>query len=123
MYRQSEKNLLISSIFPTCPHNMVNMTHIYTRVWGVVGYVATLLPEIYCQLVSWSLASLFSTICPLTAEIRSGVWGTMANFNGFHILAALLQGTLHCVHEKNSPLSVNRTLYRDLNPTDVILKF
>jgi len=33
----------------------------YQRVWGVVGYVVTLLPEIYCQLVSWSLASLFST--------------------------------------------------------------
>ena len=31
---------------------------------------------------------------PLTAEIRSGVWGTLANFNGFHVLAALLHGTL-----------------------------
>jgi len=30
----------------------------------------------------------------LTAEIRSGVWGTPANFNGFHVLAALLHGTL-----------------------------
>jgi len=30
---------------------------------------------------------------PLTAEIeiRSGVWGTPANFNGFRVLAALLQ--------------------------------
>ena len=34
------------------------------------------------------------TIYPLTAEIRSGVWGTPANFNGFHVLAALLHGTL-----------------------------
>jgi len=31
---------------------------------------------------------------PLTAEIRSGVWGTPANFNGFRVLAALLQDTL-----------------------------
>jgi len=31
---------------------------------------------------------------PLTAEIGSGVWGTRANFNGFHVLAALLHGTL-----------------------------
>jgi len=30
---------------------------------------------------------------PLTAEIRSGVWGTPANFNGFRVLAALLHGT------------------------------
>jgi len=28
---------------------------------------------------------------PVTAEIRSGVWGTPANFNGFHVLAVLLQ--------------------------------
>jgi len=26
--------------------------------------------------------------------ISSGVWGTPANFNGFHVLAALLHGTL-----------------------------
>jgi len=31
---------------------------------------------------------------PLTAEIRSGVSGTPANFNGFRVLAALLHGTL-----------------------------
>jgi len=30
-------------------------------------------------------------IGPLTAEIVSGVWGTPANFNGFHVLASLLQ--------------------------------
>jgi len=31
---------------------------------------------------------------PLAAEIGSGVWGTPANFNGFHVLAALLHGTV-----------------------------
>jgi len=30
---------------------------------------------------------------PLAAEIVSLVWGTPANFNGFHVLAALLHGT------------------------------
>jgi len=30
----------------------------------------------------------------LTAEIRWRVWGTLANFNGFRVLAALLHGTL-----------------------------
>jgi len=30
---------------------------------------------------------------PLAAEIGPVVWGTPANFNGFRILAALLQGT------------------------------
>jgi len=31
---------------------------------------------------------------PLTAEIGLGVWGTLANFNGFRVLATLLHGTL-----------------------------
>ena len=43
-------------------------------------------------------------ICPLTADISPVVWVTPANFNGFHVLAALLHGsqvvsvsqTLHC---------------------------
>jgi len=30
----------------------------------------------------------------LAAEIGPVVWGTPANFNGFHILAVLLHGTL-----------------------------
>jgi len=31
---------------------------------------------------------------PLAAEIVSVVWGTPANFNGFGVLAVLLNGTL-----------------------------
>jgi len=31
---------------------------------------------------------------PLAAEIRSGVWGTLPNFNCFRVLAALLHGTV-----------------------------
>jgi len=31
---------------------------------------------------------------PLTAEIGLPVWGTPANFNRFHVLTALLHGTL-----------------------------
>jgi len=30
---------------------------------------------------------------PLTAEIGLPLWGTLANFNGFRVLAALLHGT------------------------------
>jgi len=47
------------------------------------------------------LNSSVSSICPhnmvnfgsLAAEICWQVWGTPANFNGFHVLAALLHGT------------------------------
>ena len=31
---------------------------------------------------------------PQKVEIRSGVWGTFANYNGFGVLAALLHSTL-----------------------------
>jgi len=43
---------------------------------------------------------------PLTAEIRSGVWGTPANFNRFHVLAALLHGTI--VVSINQTAALNR---------------
>jgi len=37
---------------------------------------------------------------PLVAEIVSLVWGTPANFNRFHVLAALLHGS-HCERQPN----------------------
>ena len=40
---------------------------------------------------------------PLTAEIGSGVWGTPANFNGFRVLASLVQ-------RRRSP-EANQTLH------------
>jgi len=48
------------------------------------------------------LSSNISSTCPhnmvnfglLAAQIISLVWGTPANFNGFGVLAALLDGTL-----------------------------
>ena len=40
---------------------------------------------------------------PLTSEIACGVWGTLANFNGFRILPSLLQ-------QRRSP-EVNQTLH------------
>jgi len=40
---------------------------------------------------------------PLMAEMGSGVWGTPANFNGFHILASLL-------HQRHSK-EINQTLH------------
>ena len=46
----------------------------------------------------------YGELGPLAAEIVSLVWGTPANFNGFHILAALLHGTL--------VVGVNQTLQR-----------
>jgi len=36
----------------------------------------------------------YGELGPLAAEIGPVVWGTPANFNGFHVLEALLHGTV-----------------------------
>jgi len=74
-----------------------------------LGTIAQLCPAVSLQLRHVStvgkkhlLGSNTSSTCPrnmvnfgpLTAEIGSGVWGTLANFNGFRVLAALLHGSL-----------------------------
>jgi len=42
--------------------------------------------------------------CPLSSEICWRVWGTPANLNGFHALAALLQGTLEVGDSQSAKL-------------------
>jgi len=37
------------------------------------------------------MSSEYGELRPLATEIDPGVWGTPANFNGFRILASLLQ--------------------------------
>jgi len=37
------------------------------------------------------ISSQYGELGPLAAEIGSGVWGTPAHFNGFRLLALLLQ--------------------------------
>ena len=75
---------------------------------GHLGTIAQLCRAISSQLRHIStigknlLSSNMSSTCPhnmvnfgpLAAEIGPGVWGTPANFNGFHVLAALLRGTV-----------------------------
>jgi len=48
---------------------------------------------------------------PLAAEIVSLVWGTKANFNGFHVLAALLHTTLLVGVSQTAALNRGRDLY------------
>jgi len=47
---------------------------------------------------------------PLAAEIVSLVWGTSANFNGFHVVAALL-------HSQTAALNRGRHLYSAGRPS------
>jgi len=48
---------------------------------------------------------------PLAAEIVSLVWGTPGNFNRFHVLAALLHGTLVMGVSQTEALNRGRHLY------------
>jgi len=48
---------------------------------------------------------------PLAAEIGSEIWGTLANFNGFRVLAALLHVTLVVGVSQTAALNRGRHLY------------
>jgi len=54
---------------------------------------------------------------PLTAEICWRVWGTRANFNRFHILAALLHGTLVVGVTRTAALNRGCHLYSAERPS------
>jgi len=54
---------------------------------------------------------------PLAAEIVSLVSGTPGNFNGFRILAALLQGTLVLGVSQTAALNIGRHLYSAGRPS------
>jgi len=54
---------------------------------------------------------------PLAAEIVSLVWGTSANFNGFHVLAALLHSTLLVGVSQTAALNRGCNLYSAGRPS------
>jgi len=54
---------------------------------------------------------------PLVAEIGSGVSGTPANFNGFHVLAALLRGSQVVGISQTAALNRGRHLYSAGRPS------
>jgi len=56
-------------------------------------------------------------IGPLAAEISLVVWGTPANFNGFRVLAALLQGNTAVGVSQFVVLNRGRQLYSAGRPS------
>jgi len=52
----------------------------------------------------------------LKAEIRSGVWGTQADFNWFCVLAALLHGTLVVGVSQTAALNRRQTTNKQTAP-------
>jgi len=95
------------------------------------GTIAQLCPAISLQLRHIStigknlLNSNVSSTCPhnmvnfglLSAEICWRVWGTLANFRRFPILAALLHGTLTVPQPKFATLNRGRHLYSAGRPS------
>ena len=71
------------------------------------------------------LSSNISSTCPhnmvnfgpLAAEIVSLVWGTPANFSGFHVLAAILHGTLVVGVSQTAAFNRGRHLYSARRPS------
>ena len=57
------------------------------------------------------------TFGPLAAEIVSLVWGTLGNFNGFRVLAALLHGTLVVGVSQTTAFNRGRHLYSAGRPS------
>ena len=53
----------------------------------------------------------------LAAEIVSLVWGTPANFNGFRVLAGLLNSTLVVSVSETAALNKGRHLYSAKRPS------
>jgi len=79
----------------------------------------------YRQLEKNLLSSNVSPTCPhnmvnflpLAAEIVSLVWGSPGNFNGFHVLAVLLHGTLVVDVSQTAALNRGRHLYSTGRPS------
>jgi len=60
---------------------------------------------------------------PLPAEIGSLVWATLANFNGFCVLAVLLHGTLLVGISQTAALNRGRHLYSAGRPSHWALAY
>jgi len=57
-------------------------------------HVSTIEKKLLSSNISSTCPHNMTNFGPVTAEIGSVVWGTPANFNGFHVLAALRHASL-----------------------------
>jgi len=68
-----------------------------------IRYISTIRENLLNSSISSICSHSMLNFGPLTAEIDLGVWGTLANFSGFRVLASLL-------HRRRS-MEVNQTSY------------
>jgi len=94
-------------------HNFVGLIDFCTSKIMVVRqlrHVSTIRKNMLSSNISLTRPHNMVNVGPLAAEIVSLVWGTLANFNGFRVLAALL-------HSQTAALSRGRHLYSAGRPS------
>jgi len=64
---------------------------LYRAISSQLRHVSTIWKKLVKQQYLRQMSHNMVNFGPLMAEIGSGVWGTPANFNGFQVLASLLQ--------------------------------
>jgi len=70
------------------------ITQLCRAVSSQLRHISTIGKNLLNSNVSLTCPHNMVNFAPLAAEICWQVWDTPANFNGFHVLAALLHGTL-----------------------------
>jgi len=70
------------------------ITQLCWAISSQLRHVSTIGKKLVKQQYLLHMSPQYGELGPLAAEIGPVVWGTPANFNGFHVLATLLHGTL-----------------------------
>jgi len=93
-------------------HHDATIAQICRSISSQRRHVSTIEKNLLNSNISSTSVHNMANFGPLTAEIGSGVWGTPANFNGFCVLASLLQ--------QRCAADANQTLY-DVWPSSVLV--
>ena len=94
-------------------HHPTNLSAISLQLRHVSTVGKKLVKQQYLLYMSHNMVNFG----PLATEIVSLVWGTPGNFNGFHVLAALLHGTLVVGVSQSAVLNRGRQLYSAGRPS------
>jgi len=92
-------------------HHLRTIPQLCRAISSQLRHVSTTGKNLLSSNISYTCPHNMVNFGPLAAEIVSLVWGTPANFNGFHVLAALLHGTLVVSVSQTAALNRGRHLY------------
>ena len=78
---------------PRKPPKIGHLAQLCWAIYSLLRHVSTIGKNLLNSNIFPTCPHTMVNFGPLMAEIHLGVWGTPANFNGFRVLAVLLQGT------------------------------